>query len=70
LSLATIKKIHTSESTIGVAVGLGSVWVANNLEGTVSRIDPRTNRVVDTIKVGGNPTWIAVTADRVWVTVN
>jgi YVTN family beta-propeller protein len=69
LSLATIKKIHTSDSVVGVAIGGGSVWVTNYLAGTISRIDPRTNRVVDTFKVGGNPTWVAVTADRIWVTV-
>jgi YVTN family beta-propeller protein len=69
LGLGTIKKIHTSRYAVGIAIGSGSVWVSNNLAGTVSRIDPKTNKVVATINVGGNPAWMAVTRNRVWVTV-
>jgi YVTN family beta-propeller protein len=69
LGLGTIRRIHTSTFALGIAIGAGSVWVTNNLAGTVSRIDPKRNRVVATIKVGGNPAWLAVTGDRVWVTV-
>ena len=37
----------------GVPVaGEGAVWVPNTGDGTISRIDPRTNRVVATIRVG------------------
>ena len=32
---------------VGVAVGAGAVWVANRDDGTVSRIDPETNEVVE-----------------------
>ena len=38
-----------------VAVGLGSVWVANSVDGTVSRIDPASGRVADLIEVGAGP---------------
>jgi YVTN family beta-propeller protein len=69
LGLGTITKIHMSGSALGIAIGAGSVWVTNDLAGTVVRIDPKSNRVVATIKVGGNPAWLAVTRDRVWVTV-
>jgi YVTN family beta-propeller protein len=34
-----------------VAVGRGAVWVANSGEGTVSRIDPASNRVVATVRI-------------------
>ena len=37
-----------AEST-AIAAGDGAVWVANSFDGTVSRIDPRTNTVVATI---------------------
>jgi streptogramin lyase len=33
-------------------VGGGFVWVPNSADGTISKIDPRTDRVVDTIRVG------------------
>ena len=36
----------------GVAVTAGSVWVADHHRGAVTRIDPKTNRVVATIPIG------------------
>ena len=50
-----------------VAVGFGSVWVANSTSGTVSRIDPRTNTVTRTLRLGASPTGIATGAGLVWV---
>jgi ABC-type transport system substrate-binding protein/class 3 adenylate cyclase len=50
-----------------VAIGLGSVWVANSVDGTVSRVDPdREERPV--IPVPGTPGGIAVGEGAVWVT--
>jgi DNA-binding beta-propeller fold protein YncE len=34
------------------AVGLGAVWIPNTGDGTVSKIDPATNRTVATLRVG------------------
>jgi DNA-binding beta-propeller fold protein YncE len=34
------------------------------------RIDPRTNKVVKTIQVGGKPEGLAVGPDGVWVSVD
>ena len=48
-----------------VAAGAGSVWVANRLDGTVSRID-RDEEIV-TIDVGGEPTGLAFGAGSLWV---
>ena len=42
-----------------VAVGAGAVWVANRADGTVSKIDPRTDSVTATIPVGRGPAGIA-----------
>ncbi len=52
-----------------VAVGSGAVWVADDQGGTVSRIDPRTGRVI-TFPVGPYPRNIAVGEGAVWVTVH
>jgi YVTN family beta-propeller protein len=52
-----------------LAVGAGSVWVDSGRTPTVSRIDPRTNKVVRTIQVGGDPCGITVRANAVWVAV-
>jgi len=34
------------------ATGLGAVWIPNTGDGTVSRIDPATNRIVATLRIG------------------
>jgi YVTN family beta-propeller protein len=56
-----------------------AVWVTNRDDSTVSRIDPRSNRVVATIRLrrpvlqagtrpGAAPFGIAVGGGKVWVT--
>ena len=50
-----------------IAVGAGAVWVANSGDGSVSRIDPRSNAVTKAISVGDAPVAIATEADAVWV---
>ena len=43
------------------------MWVANDLDSTVTRIDPGTNGVRATIPVGDGPNGIAVAGGVVWV---
>jgi DNA-binding SARP family transcriptional activator/DNA-binding beta-propeller fold protein YncE len=50
-----------------LAAGLGSLWVGNIDDKTLSRIDLKTRRVVRTIPLGATPTAIAVGAGAVWV---
>jgi hypothetical protein len=50
-----------------VAVGFGSVWVVNGLDGTVSRVDPRKNAVAATIPIGQGASGLVVGKDSVWV---
>jgi len=51
----------------GIAYGAGSIWVTNTSDGTVSRINPRTHTVIQTITVHAQPVGIAVSGDNVWV---
>ncbi len=51
----------------GVAYGADAIWVANTTDDTVSRIDPRQKRIVQTIPVGTAPGAIAVRGNDVWV---
>lgn len=53
----------------GVIVADGSVWVASNESGAVSRIDPAINTVVDVIKpgAGGNAQRVAAGLGSIWV---
>src|SRR5205814_10263955 len=54
----------------GVAIGAGSVWVADSTDGTVDRIDPVTAKVRAAIPIGGSPQALTVADGRVWVTVD
>jgi YVTN family beta-propeller protein len=63
-----VADIPVGSRPVAVALGKGAVWVANAGSGTVSRIDPRTKRVVQTIGgVGSSPVDVAVAGDSVWV---
>jgi YVTN family beta-propeller protein len=50
----------------GIVAGAGSVWVSNGLDGTVSRIEPKTYDL-RTIDVGGRPAGLAFGAGSLWV---
>jgi YVTN family beta-propeller protein len=63
------RSIAVGNHPTGVAVGAGSVWVANEGGGTVSRIDPSANKVVATIRLAHSPGAVAVGYGRVWVSV-
>jgi peptide/nickel transport system substrate-binding protein len=49
-----------------LAAGAGAVWVADAKDGTVSRIEPGSNRIV-TIPVGSDPAALAFGDDAAWV---
>ena len=68
-SFESARTIPVGDGPRAVAVGEGSVWVANAADGTVSRIDPETNEVMKTITVGNAPVGVAVVDGSVWVSV-
>jgi peptide/nickel transport system substrate-binding protein len=49
-----------------VATGDGAVWAAGTGGGTVSRVDPSTQRVTQTIEIGGKPTAMAYDGHKMW----
>lgn len=53
----------------GIAVGEGSVWVANRDDNTLLRIDPRSRKVIRTIGLAVEPGAVAVAAQSVWVAI-
>ncbi len=52
---------------VALAIGHGSVWVANADDGTVSRIDPDRREVIRTIGIGAPAIDLAVSTNAVWV---
>ncbi len=52
---------------VGVTVAFESVWVANQLDDTVTRLEPSTGRQIATIPVGSGPVALAAAGDRLWV---
>ncbi len=60
-----VGQVPVGSRPIAVAFGDGAVWVANAEDETVSRIDPKTRRVVKTI--GMTVTDLAVDDGSVWV---
>ena len=55
-------------SPSSIVVERGAVWVGNRHNGTVSRIDPEKNVVVDTIEIASSPAGLAVAGGSLWVT--
>lgn len=55
------------EAPIGVALGFGSLWIADLDAQTIDRVDPRTGRMLGRLHVGGQPIRIAVGFGSVWV---
>jgi YVTN family beta-propeller protein len=59
--------VAAGSSPSAMAAGAGALWVSNYNAGTVSRIDPMTHALVQTISSGETPSGIAVGAGAVWV---
>jgi YVTN family beta-propeller protein len=59
--------VPIGSSPSAMASGAGALWVSNYNAGTVSRIDPVTRVLVQTIQAGQTPSGIAVSAGAVWV---
>jgi ABC-type branched-subunit amino acid transport system substrate-binding protein/streptogramin lyase len=59
--------VDTTTVPSNVAVGEGGVWFLTTQDRTVSRIDPRTRKVVSTFAMEGIPSDIAAGAGSVWV---
>jgi DNA-binding beta-propeller fold protein YncE len=59
--------VPVGQGPIGVAVGQGSVWVANAAGGTVSVVSPAAMAVTETLHVGGDPLTVAVSGRDVYV---
>ena len=63
----SVDRIPVGHRPTGVAVGDGQVWVVNQLDRTVSEVNPQALRVVRPIQVGNGASAIAFGHGSVWV---
>jgi YVTN family beta-propeller protein len=63
-----VAKIPLGNSPTAIATGLGGVWIADDVDNTMTRIDPRTaDAVTATTPVGQQPAAVAAGEGAVWV---
>ena len=69
-TIVTTEVIKVGKSPRSIALGDGAVWTLNAGDGTVSRVDSKTNKVLSTIKLGAPIAGgqIATGEGSVWVT--
>jgi YVTN family beta-propeller protein len=59
--------VPLGRAPVALAASRGSVWIADELEGVVTRVAARTGRVTARIPVGRGPTSVAAGAGAVWI---
>jgi DNA-binding SARP family transcriptional activator len=62
-----VRHVLVGRRPVALAIGHGSVWVANADDGTVSRIDRDRHELIRTIGIGAPAIDLAVATDAVWV---
>lgn len=60
-------EISLPSSGAGVTVAHGTVWVTGPIKGELYRVDPATNTVVSSTKLGRSPRYVTADDDSVWV---
>jgi YVTN family beta-propeller protein len=64
-----VARIPVGDEPKDIVAAHGFVWVVNSKSNTVTRIDPKTNRVAGApVPVGDNPIGLASSKDALWVT--
>jgi DNA-binding SARP family transcriptional activator/DNA-binding beta-propeller fold protein YncE len=61
------RRFRVQSRAIGVAVGGGSLWVVDRLVNSVSRVDLKSMRIEDSIRVGADPLVAAFGFGALWV---
>ena len=64
---SVLRTVDVGAGAGAVAAGEGAVWVANPLNGTVTRVDPERGVVTATVPVGAEPVDVVTGGGAVWV---
>ena len=63
------RSLDAGVGVTGITFADGAVWATNFVEGTVLRIDPRTNSITARIRVAGTPEGVGAGGGYAWVSV-
>ena len=63
---APVAETYVAEGAEAVVAGEEALWVTSGKSGTLTRVNPHNNEVVEIIKVGTNPGRLAVGEGGVW----
>jgi ABC-type transport system substrate-binding protein/class 3 adenylate cyclase/streptogramin lyase len=61
------KAVPVGTRPVALVAGVGSLWVANLDDKSITRVDPTSERPVRSISLPGSPTALAATEHAVWV---
>jgi len=58
--------VRVGRGAAGIAADGDTLWIADALDGTLTRVDARRRRAAATVRVGGAPREVAVGDGVVW----
>ena len=61
-----IAEIDVPEGSFACDFGEGAVWLTSTTKNLVTRVDPKTNKVTDTIPVGPQPRFMTIGSGSIW----
>jgi len=61
-------RAQVGRSPVGIAFDGLNLWIANHLEGTITKVDPVTRAPLATILVGAGPRGVVFDGHHIWVT--
>ena len=67
-TMQSLGRVELSAGAAAITIGLGAVWIADDENEAIVRVDPRQNAVSRTYEVDGHPFGVAVGAGAVWAT--
>src|SRR5438874_2214869 len=66
LPLRRVARLYVAAGSYGLAFGDDAIWATSTDKSVVTRVDPHTNLIVETIPVGKSPRFVAAGAGSVW----
>ena len=62
-----VDTIEVGTQPLGISVGQDAVWISDQAEGELVRLDPESKQLGDPVAVGAEPSGVATASGSVWV---